>query len=71
MIYCIISTTAVIKGRVYITIFCIFSVLGISNLKVVDASVMPSVPNTNIAAPTIMIAEKVADEILQSCAAEE
>ena len=36
---------------------------GVSRLRVVDASVMPSIPSANINAPTIMVAEKV-DEIL-------
>ncbi|HSI76251.1 MAG TPA: choline dehydrogenase [Lunatimonas sp.] len=40
------------------------SVHGISNLSVVDASVMPYVTNGNIYAPVIMIAEKAADILL-------
>jgi|TARA_B100001971_G_scaffold34141_1_gene29030 choline dehydrogenase len=39
-------------------------VIGIEKLRVVDSSIFPSIPNGNINAPTLMVAEKMADVIL-------
>ena len=39
-------------------------VKGIDNLRVVDASVMPTITSGNTNAPTMMIAEKASDLII-------
>lgn len=44
------------QGRVY----------GVNGLRVVDASIFPVVPCANTNFPTMMTAEKIADDILQT-----
>ena len=37
---------------------------GLKNIRVIDASVMPEIPSANLNAPTLMIAEKASELIL-------
>ena len=39
-------------------------VFGVQGLRIADASVMPTITSGNTAAPTMMIAEKLADLLL-------
>ncbi|XP_037024090.1 glucose dehydrogenase [FAD, quinone]-like [Bradysia coprophila] len=43
-----------------------FRVRGVSNLRVIDASVIPEITNSNVNAPIMMLAEKAAEEIMNS-----
>jgi len=43
-----------------------FNVKGVENLRVVDASVLPFVPRSNTNAPTVMLAERASDFIINN-----
>ena len=43
-------------------------VFGVQGLRVIDASIMPTIPRGNTNIPTIMVAEKMSDQILRNSA---
>jgi choline dehydrogenase len=60
--------TCRIGGDSAAVVDCELRVQGVDGLRVVDASVMPRVIGGNTNAPTIMIAEKAAEEMLSTTA---
>jgi choline dehydrogenase len=43
---------------------------GVAGLRVVDCSMMPTIPSGNTAAPVVMVAEKASDLILEDARAD-
>lgn len=52
------------RDRDAVTVPSDAAVHGIEGLRVVDASIMPTIPRANLNIPTIMLAEKIADSLL-------
>ena len=59
------GTCAMGSDAAYSVVDAHLRVRGVSNLRVVDASIFPAVTSGNINAPTLMVAEKAADLILE------
>ena len=56
-----------VDGDVHAVLDARLRVRGVSGLRVADASVMPTITSGNTNSPTLMIAEKGAEMILEDC----
>ena len=65
-VFCLVPDFCSIKNQNFMFCFLYshFRVIGVENIRILDASIQPKIVNTNLIASTLMIAEKGVEDVL-------